>query len=341
MKLVIYGFPGLFGGAATELHHQICVLAPLTKSKGIELWIIPTQEGYKNEPLYQWCLDQGVQITTPHNFSILTESDAIISFCSSDFLKRLPTIHKITKNTCFVNCMTWLFDQEQVAHRQNLIKLSLYQREGVRVEHQFKLQKIGSKGIFKTFVPYFDESSTEFSLYEGERVCLGRISRPDSDKFGKHINQIYDWIVSPKLKRGIFLGWKEETIQKIGVPPVWIERYSSHREFPVKDFYKTVNFVCQPTSTNENWPRIGFEAMHSGCPLIVDNRGGWRSMIVHGKTGFLCDNERDFIYWGSRLCYEVSFREDIAHQAKEHVKTLSGFDVSHQSWEEVLDLLFN
>ena len=49
-KLFIYGFPGLWGGAATELHHQIYVWKSFPE---IQLEIIPTMGGYQNEPLYQ------------------------------------------------------------------------------------------------------------------------------------------------------------------------------------------------------------------------------------------------------------------------------------------------
>ena len=40
--------------------------------------------------------------------------------------------------------------------------------------------------------------------------------------------------------------------------------------------------------------------MASGSVLIVDNRGGWRQMVEHGKTGWLCGSERDFIYYASK-----------------------------------------
>ena len=55
--------------------------------------------------------------------------------------------------------------------------------------------------------------------------------------------------------------------------------------------------------------------MASGSVLIVDNRGGWRQMVEHGKTGWLCSNERDFIYYASKMACEPNLRDDMAEAA--------------------------
>ncbi|MEG2237720.1 MAG: hypothetical protein RRY13_08710 [Akkermansia sp.] len=55
------------------------------------------------------------------------------------------------------------------------------------------------------------------------------------------------------------------------------------------NFHRPENphIILQLTDTTKNWPRIGFEAMANGSVLIVDKRGGWEQMIIHGKTGWL------------------------------------------------------
>ena len=47
-KIYVNGFPSLYGGAGTELHHQILVWLPM----GIDVHIIPTNGGFENEALY-------------------------------------------------------------------------------------------------------------------------------------------------------------------------------------------------------------------------------------------------------------------------------------------------
>ena len=84
-NLFIVGFPGLYGGAGTELHHQIILWSKAFQK--IKLFIIPTFNGYKNEPLYKEMIDLGVTILDVMDFSSITGDDAVINFCSKEFLQ--------------------------------------------------------------------------------------------------------------------------------------------------------------------------------------------------------------------------------------------------------------
>lgn len=337
-KLFIVGHPGHYGGAASELNSQVKLW-----HKGfpeLELHIIPTMVGYQMEATYQAMLDLGIVYHPPMDFSAITADDAVINFCSSEFLDNLELINQFTKRTVWVNCMTYLFDLEKKQAKHNLIAHYLYQRPQIRDDHQKVLKKLGANTNFQHFIPYFDDESLEFSVKEQEHTHIGRISRQDADKFSKDTLHIYEYITSPKWKQGHFLGWGANSLSKIGQPPGWIKTYTNQREFSVKSFYDTVDFIVQPTDTTENLPRIGFEAMHSGKPLVVDNRGGWQYMINHKVDGFLCDTPRDFIYYGTRLAFEPELRQEIAINAKKKALELSSFESSKESWEKVFEKVY-
>ena len=87
--------------------------------------------------------------------------------------------------------------------------------------------------------------------------------------------------------------------------------------------------------TTENWPRIGFEAMSSGSVLIVDNRGGWKKLVKHGVTGWLCNTQQEFIYYASRMALEPKLRGTMARAARKWGKELAGLESSMRSWGEV------
>jgi glycosyltransferase involved in cell wall biosynthesis len=95
--------------------------------------------------------------------------------------------------------------------------------------------------------------------------------------------------------------------------------------------------VLQPMDTTENWPRVGLEAMSSGSVLIVDDRGGWRRMIDHGKTGWLCSNPREFIYGASQMAFEPNMRADMAAAAKDRLSVLAGRIASIETWTNVFE----
>ncbi len=338
-NLFIVGHPSEYGGAGSELYCQIKLWKKAFPD--IQLWIIPTMQNVFNEPLYREMLNLGIEYCDVRDYSVIESEDAVINFCSSQFLDDLEEINKFTKRVMWVNCMTYVFANEKKKAKENLISHYLYQRDGVLKDHQRIIEKVGGVAKFIRFNPYFDSEKLAFSVKDSEKTNIGRISRADADKFAKSTLHIYEYIVSPKVKHGHFLGFSSKSQEKIGKPHSWITTYANQHALSVKDFYNTVDFIVQPTDTTENLPRIGFEAMYSGKPLVVDNRGGWQTMIEHGVSGFLCDTPRDFIYWGSRLSYEPELREQIAHKAKERAEEVSSFEVSKESWAKVFEDVFN
>lgn len=339
-RIFINGFPGYYGGAGTELHHQIIVW----REMGMEVHLIPTGVGFGQESMLLEMAQRGVTVHAPNDWSVLDSSDVVLGFCNAEFLENIPAIRKRTKRTVFVNCMTWLFPKEKECMKEGSIAMFLYQNEEVRLKNMPVLRDLNNDQEirFMTFKPYFHNESFPFiQERDDEFFGCGRISRQDADKYAKNTLHIYEYFASPVFKRGLFLGFGNSSQKKIGKPYSWIKTASNQNEVSQQDFYKHCKIVLQPTDTTENWPRIGFEAMASGSVLIVDNRGGWRQMVEHGKTGWLCDHERDFIYYASKMAYEPHLREDMAEAARERGLELGGLSASVESWEGVFEAMAN
>ena len=62
-------------------------------------------------------------------------------------------------------------------------------------------------------------------------------------------------------------------------------------------------------------------------------------MMQHGKTGWLCDHERDFIYYASKMAYEPNLRNDMAEAARLRGLELGGLEVSMESWKQVFEAM--
>jgi glycosyltransferase involved in cell wall biosynthesis len=73
--------------------------------------------------------------------------------------------------------------------------------------------------------------------------------------------------------------------------------------------------------------------------LIVDSRGGWRQMIQHGITGFLCDDEHDFVRHASQMALNPSHRIEIANAARERLDEIAGKRNCTDSWRSVFGRL--
>lgn len=335
-KVFVHGFPGLYGGAATELHHQI----PVWQQLGLDVHIVPTRSDFRAEPLFAEVVRSGVTVHGHNQFDAIERNAPVIGFCSRDYLNNLDFIRSRSTNTVFVNCMTWLFEEEKRRMAQGTIRTFLYQNDDVRQQNAATLQAINpaAPAKFMTFVPYFDASKFPFVTKRSEEFFgCGRISRQDADKYSVSTLHIYEYFVAPKPKRGLFLGFDQRSASKIGRPPPWIATARDHRACSQQQFYEHCEIIIQPTDTIENWPRVGLEAMSSGSVLIVDNRGGWRRMVEHGKTGWLCDTPRDFIYYASRMAYETDERHRMAERAQKHAKQVAGMDQSKESWKKVFE----
>ena len=333
-KVYVYGFPGLYGGAGTELHHQIFVWLKL----GLEVHIIPTNAGYKGEPLFKEMTDLGVIIHDFNKFAEIEKDAPVFGFCNAEFLNFLPEICKYSKRTCFVGCMTWTFTKQQQRHKDGLLWAELFQNESVRLKHMEQLSKLDKTPVeYITFCPYFEASKFPFIENRDSKFFnIGHISRQDADKFTANTQHIYEYITAPVEKRGWFLGFDERSEKKIGKLFWWQKAFKDQNQgFTQQDFYRTVDVIVQPTETTENWPRIGLEAMSSGVILVVDNRGGWQQMVKHGETGFLCKTQQEFIYYASRLAFEPDTRKKMALAARQRCLDLSSMDVSMKSWQNV------
>jgi glycosyltransferase involved in cell wall biosynthesis len=338
LPLFVYGFPSLYGGAGTELHHQI----PIWQRLGCEVHIIPTNAGYPREALYTELRANGVIIHEANEFSAIPRGAPIFGFCNAEFLDRLDEITAYSTNTVFVNCMSWLFENEKRRMAEGKIRTFLYQNDTVRAFNSPILQALnpGARCNFLTYSPYFDARRFPFiEKRSWDFFGCGRISRQDTDKYSSNTLHIYEYFVAPRLKRGLFLGFDQRSQRKIGKPYEWIRTAADQNECSQQEFYRHCEIILQPMDTTENWPRVGLEAMASGSILIVDNRGGWRMQVRHGVTGWLCNHERDFIYYATKMAYEPDLRLEMAQRAKARGNELAGEAVAMESWGKVLKVI--
>ena len=334
IKVFVYGFPSHYGGAGTELHHQII----LWLGMGIDVHLVPAHAGFRAEPLYREMLAAGVVVHEHNEFSAIERDAPVLGFCNAEFLENLDRIRAYSTNTVFANCMTWLFDLEKRRMAEGKIRTFLYQNPEVREAQAPLLRALNpsARVNFLTFAPYFDASRFPYVTQRSEEFFgCGRISRQDPDKFARNTLHIYEYFVAPKFKRGLFLGFDRKSEQKIGRPFAWIRTALDQTVCSQQDFYRHSEIVLQPMDTTENWPRVGLEAMSSGSVLIVDNRGGWRRQVEHGRTGWLCDHERDFIFYASKMAYEPNLRAEMAARARDRVALLAGQEIAQEAWSQV------
>lgn len=330
-QLCVIGHPSRLGGADTELDHQI----RLWRGMGIEVYICHTSGYDDNCKKMRAEMEKiGCKYIESQSWKDLVGFD-VISFCNGRFLENLPEIKKYARSATFVNCMTWNFNKELEMQEKGLIDFHLYQ-----TQHQFdrvsvKLKAFGN--IYRPIMinPYF--YNAEFPFVErtnNEYFKFGRISRGDADKYGKSQIWIWETMTAPVLKNGIILGWDDRAKKKLGELPSYVLGLKEG-QITQQQFYKECDVIVMTTDTYENLPRVGFEAMSSGSVLVVDNRGGWTTLVEDGKTGWLCQDNREFVYKASRSAFEIEETNQLRINAKNKLEKEWGSENSIKSWENV------
>lgn len=327
--LCVVGHPSRYGGADTELDHQIYCW----QAMGVEVHICPT--GAIDESLKAMRMEERGCVYHNANDWASLEGMHCISFCNGQFLKNIESIKRYARSTTFVNCMSWNFDKEIEAQSRGLLDFHLYQ-----TQHSFdKISpKLRGLGVYRPFffVPYFHaEGFPYIDDRLQDKFRFGRISRDDGDKFSSNQLWIYETMTAPVAKEGLILGWGPKVEQKIGRRPDSYISILPSGTLSQRAFYTQCEAVIISTDTFENLPRVGFEAMASGSILIVDNRGGWKLEVEDGVTGWLCNDEREFVYKASRCAFEHKERNQMRIAALRKLQKEWGLQPAMDSWAHI------
>ena len=330
-SLCVIGHPSRLGGADTELDHQItCWL-----SMGVEVHICHTAPLDENLAAMRLA-ERGCIYHEPSDWESV-DGMHCISFCNGRFLEELPQIRRFARTTSFVNCMTWNFAKELEMHGRGFIDFHLYQTPHAQ---QLVGKKLRQHGTFRPlrFAPYFN--CEDFPFHEtrpSDKFRFGRISRGDQDKFGSRQLWIYETMTAPVLKEGLIVGWDQRVANKFGRNPDPYIYAVPEGGVSQQQFFEFCDAVIMTTDTFENLPRVGFEAMASGSLLVVDNRGGWQLQVEDGKTGWLCSDDREFVYKASRSAFETEERLDMAREARLRLERQWGMQKCMDGWNQVFE----
>jgi glycosyltransferase involved in cell wall biosynthesis len=351
-EICIIGHPSFCGGADTELFDQL----KCWNKMGIKVYICHT--GPINQYIRTMNLerDYGCKYLSPRQWNEV-QGMHCISFCNGEFLSNIRHIKKHAKTTTFVNCMTWNFQKEIEAQFKGQIDFHLYQTTHAFEKISKNLQHLGTYRPIM-FKPYFDTNAFPFlPKRPTDHFRFGRISRCDVSKFHNDQFQIYDMIQSPVPKSGVVVGWdfRIKDTMKIQTKDLSIQtKDNTKAEFYkgyiqlVKEgainqqaFYSFCDVMIMSSDTFENLPRVGFESMSSGSILVVNNRGGWKLQVEDGKTGYLCNDAKEYIERSNLLANNIEFKEDMRFAARQKLEKEWGLEESMKSWENVFIQLEN
>jgi glycosyltransferase involved in cell wall biosynthesis len=332
----VIGYPSALGGANTELWHTI----KLWRRFGVKVTLVPT---WKADRGWRVCLDALGCRTVESNPDDLQnvpglKGGIVVSLCNTKFLAAAQRFRELDCRIVWLGCMNWLFPEERLHYRKHgpfhfHVFQSRYQRDQLAPQ----LRRFGWRNeqgaVIRGALDLDEFPWRPLPHTAGGPLVLGRVSRPDADKFPRDLWQQFSRIDRPVQYR--ILGWSKEAAARAGLPPRWAECLPPCGQ-PVPQFLGALHALAPGLGAAvENWPRYALESMAAGVPLVVEETGGTVEMIEHGQTGYLCESVEEMAGYVERLADDEPGRMRMIVAARAAVERLADPAVLWEQWREV------
>jgi hypothetical protein len=342
MRIFLIGYPGEMGGANTEAWHTI----KLWRRFGVDVHLIPTwaaDERWRSRLDALGCITHRVRPDDLEHVPGLAGTP-VVGMCNSVFLEVAHRLRAIGCPIIWVNCMTFMFEHEKRFFAQHgPVDAMVYQSEFQRSQIEPHLAQYGYNPATGHLIRgAFDLDEWQFRPRphaNDETFVVGRVARPDQDKWSSNTWPIYERI-QYRHKRALMLGMNDRTHAKLGKPPAWADCLKP-MAISVQQFFATLHCLLPVNGgARENWPRAGLEAMAAGVPIVAQNEWGWREMIEHGVTGFLGSCDEELAHYTAMLAYDEDLRMRVLRAA--HHRLVNEFakpEVIWAGWQRLFESL--
>jgi hypothetical protein len=347
MKIFQLGYPGAMGGANTECWHTL----RLWREAGWQVTMIPT---WGADSHWEEKLDS-IGVKTVHVDVDKLETvpglagSIVVGMCNQHFCRTLPQdggpadnfarLKAMGCKTIWAPCMTFIFSHEVVTWtRHGLPDGFMFQSEFQRDRFAAAYKRYGYqpeqghliRGAF--FADEFDFNPAK--RVAGEPFVIGKLARPDADKWSAHHWQVVEAVKHPD-RVAMCMGWTGKLAAKVGPPPNWAVCLAPQEVTPQEFLSQCHCLLTLNGGAAENWPRVGLEAMAAGVPIVAQNAWGWQEMIEHNVSGFLCANDSELVYWLDYLAGTEFRRREIAEAGRVRCEELSEPGAIIEGWRRL------
>ena len=335
MRVFVHGMTHTVGGAGGHCWATV----RLWRSLGIDVAMLPWQKVSGN--LWTPRLESiGVQTLPDQSAAVVNKGDVVIAFCNRKLFEHAAEFRQRGAKLIWVGCMSYVHPFEETFYKQHgpldrVIVNSQFQESTIRptLEKHYPAEHIVR--IPSCFWP--DE--WRFCPRErGDRFYIGRLSRAAADKFSDNTFRIYEKIrkaVGKEQVHARVMAWSDEIQRKLGQPPPWCACLPAKAETAEAFLHSLHAMVYRNGGAQENRPRVCFEAMACGTPVVAEKQFGWPELIRHAETGFLATDHSEFVAYTTALAQRERFRMAIAEQARDALPGLIDAPAIGRQWCEL------
>jgi glycosyltransferase involved in cell wall biosynthesis len=331
-SLYIFGIPGRVGGAGTKIAHLIKLL----HDAFAVTVVLPSAKILERSGAKYLVRSCAVRATTPKDLPKKLEGVAL-AICEKDFFSSnlASDIKRRGLKLVWSNEMMFPFPGEAEAAKSGLIDRVLFVSEFQQAAFEQIYQGVPSRLTGN----YIDPRDYPWIERQHEVCTLGRLSRADPAKYPLDFPVFYEELGLGEVGYRV-MAWspdvhKQYRWHRFG--PQW-ELLPADKE-PVLKFLSSLDVFLYPLGhrVKESWGRAVVEAMLTGCVPVVPTGHQFHKLMVHGESGFICQQYSEWKTVVRELYENHKYRIQIARQAAEHARTkLCNPDEHRRIWVEAL-----
>ncbi len=331
-NLYLIGIPGRIGGASTKILHllrllhgdfQITLVAP-------EIAVLKDKEVRRSlEP-------DGIACTLLKDLPKQLEGVAL-AICDRDFFVsgRAREAKARGLKVVWSNEMMWPFKGEAEAVKEGLVDRVLFVSE-----FQAQVFEEMYRGV-PSFLTgnYIDPEDYCWRERTNPVFTLGRLSRADPKKYPLDFPVFYEELGLPEVRYRV-MAWSPEVARQYRwhrFGPEW-ELLPANKE-PALKFLYSLDLFVYPLGhrIQESWGRAVVEAMLTGAVPVVPAGHQFHKLLVHGESGFICQEYREWKATVRELYENYPYRQKISRQGAAFAREQLCHPEAHRrKWIEAL-----
>lgn len=337
-KLYVFQWPSFLGGADTKLAHTLKLWSTF-----MDITVIPNSDEHLSQKKWTDYLDNlKIKYCSFKDLQPRLEGQAI-SFCNPEYVGGRQIAKEVRKRglrTIWGNEMFFPFPGELDLVWQGYIDVITFPS---KTNQDMMMQNYARTAtIFSIFIVenYIDETLFPYKERQNEKFTIGRLSRPDPAKYPVSFPTFYErlGLTNPRYR---VMAWSDELTNHYKwhtFGKEW-ELLKAESESQL-DFLHSLDAFVYPLGHTfiESWGRSTIEAMLTGCVPVVPTGHNFKSMIDHGRTGFICQTFEDFKETCQRLEQDKAMRQDVGKRASRAARMICDPNKHTEIWKKVFNV---
>ena len=331
-SLFIFGVPGNVGGAATKIAHLIKLL-----SRDFRITLVPPHVSFLKDKDVRRLVER-LDVCCSLLKDLPKQLPGVaLAVCDRDLFSsgRAIEIKRRGLKLVWSNEMMWAFEGETQAAKDGVIDRVLFVSEFQAGAFAEIYRGVAALNVGN----YIDPDDYAWRERQNPVFAVGRLSRADPKKYPLDFPAFYEELRLAEARFRV-MAWsldlqKQYKWHRFG--PEW--DLLPERKEPARTFLYSLDVFLYPLGhrIKESWGRAVVESMLTGAVPVVPAGHQFHKLMVHGESGFVCQEYHEFKAVVRELYENYPLRMKLSRRAAAHAREhLCNPEEHRRKWIEAL-----